>query len=173
MAGSTTLYEGKHLRLVSREGWEFVERKASGVVAIVAFDPDGRLLLTDQYREPVGARVIELPAGLVGDSGDGGEEPERAAARELEEETGYRPSSLEKIGRGPTTAGLSSEVVDFYLARRLERIGEGGGVEQEEIELHRVEPDAVDQWLSEKQSAGWLIDPKIYAALRMISGRKE
>jgi ADP-ribose pyrophosphatase len=172
MAGTTTLHEGKHLRLVSRKGWEFVERKAAGVVAVVAFDDDGKLLLTDQYREPVGARVIELPAGLVDDSEDGPEEPERAAARELEEETGYRAETMEKIGSGPTTAGLSSEVVDFFLARNLERIGQGGGVDQERIELHRVSRDAVDQWLNEKQKEGWLIDPKIYAALWMISGRK-
>jgi ADP-ribose pyrophosphatase len=63
-----TLYAGKHIRLVQQGQWEFARRtKASGIVMIAAVTADGKLLLIEQLRPPVGKRVIELPAGLAGD----------------------------------------------------------------------------------------------------------
>ena len=65
------LAEGRHLRFVERNGWEFVERKnVTGVAILVALTDEGRVLIVEQWREPVGARVLELPAGLAGDEGE-------------------------------------------------------------------------------------------------------
>src|ERR1017187_9697315 len=88
------LAEGRHLRFVERNGWEFVERKnVTGIAILVALTDWGGVLLVEQHREPVGARVLELPAGLAGDEGE--ESAESAANRELVEETGYRAGVLE------------------------------------------------------------------------------
>ena len=73
-----TIFEGKHVFVRERDGWEFVERKtATEAVAIVAVTEAGEVVLTEQYRRPVDARVIDWPAGLIGD-----EPPERDDVRE-------------------------------------------------------------------------------------------
>jgi len=161
------LCEGKHLRLVQAQGWEYAERtKASGIVAILAITPDQKLLLTEQYRLPVNKRVIELPAGLAGDvAGAETEELTSAAQRELREETGYEAQRFEFLFEGPPSAGATSEVITFFRAVGLRRVGAGGGEENEEIELHEVPLQTVREWLHKKSAAGVLIDPKVYAGL--------
>ncbi|MEL7484364.1 MAG: hypothetical protein AAFN41_08410, partial [Planctomycetota bacterium] len=68
MIESSTIGEGRFLRLVSRGGWEFATRvNATGVVAVIAVTERDELILVEQHRPPIGASVIELPAGLVGD----------------------------------------------------------------------------------------------------------
>ena len=90
MTNDITHFEGRYLSLRERDGWEFASRSnASSVVVLVAVTPAEEIVLVEQYRKPVEARVIELPAGLVGDLGDPDEPILDAAARELEEETGY------------------------------------------------------------------------------------
>ena len=65
-----TIFEGKHVLVIERDGWEFVERKnGKEAVAVIALTDDDELILVEQYRRPVDARVIDLPAGLVGDDG--------------------------------------------------------------------------------------------------------
>ena len=82
------LCAGKHLKLLADGHWEFAERtRATGGVVILAFTERDELLLVEQFRPPVGKRVISLPAGLTGD-GDSAEEAAVSASRELEEETG-------------------------------------------------------------------------------------
>ncbi len=160
-----TLHEGRYLRLQSRNGWEFVARRHA-VAVVIAWTPADELLLVEQYREPVGCRVIELPAGLVGDeSGRENEDILDAAARELEEETGWRPGSVSEIMRCPTSAGMSDETVLFVLAENLTRVGRGGGDDSEDIVVHRVRHGIIDEWLTQHQSHGLAIDPKIFAAL--------
>ncbi|HYK42716.1 MAG TPA: NUDIX hydrolase [Thermoanaerobaculia bacterium] len=118
------LHDGKHLRFVRRNGWEFVERKnVTGIAILVAITEEARVLFVEQHREPVGADVLELPAGLAGDEGE--EDALEAANRELEEETGYRAKEIEILTEGPPSPGLSDEIVTFYLARRLTRVGKG------------------------------------------------
>src|SRR3546814_9045267 len=106
------MWEGRFITAKRRGRWEYVGR-ARGIRAavILAVDEaaDGRhVLLVDQYRVPLGRRCIELPAGLVGDQ-DEGEEAMLAAARELEEETGYRPGRLENLGEYYSSPGMVSE----------------------------------------------------------------
>lgn len=165
------LFEGQYLTLKSRRGWEFVGRNHP-VVCLVAWTPARELLLVEQFRVPVDCRTIELPAGLVGDqAGQAGEGLEVAAARELEEETGWRPGRLEEIMRCPSTAGLSDEVVVFYLAHELEKTGEGGGDGSEDILVHQVAFKDIDRWLDEQRAKGKALDPKIFAALHWTRSR--
>lgn len=163
------LHAGRHLRLVERSGWEFVERPGVRGIVVVALTPGGALLLVEQRREPVDARVVELPAGLVGDDGSPAGEPlEEAARRELLEETGWDASGMERLAEGPPSAGVSSEVVTFLRARSLARAGPGGGVEGEEIAVHEVPLDEVEAFLRGREAAGVLVDPKVWAGLFLL-----
>lgn len=162
-----TLCRGKHLQFVVQDGWEYVDRPAiSGIVVIVAKTPAGKLLLVEQHRPPVAAKVIELPAGLAGDvSGAETEELIEAAKRELLEETGYSARKWQVLFAGPPSAGVSSEVVTFLTATGLRRVAKGGGEGKERIKVHEVPLSTVDSWLRKKQKRGVLIDPKVYAGL--------
>ncbi len=164
------LHAGRHLRLVERDGWEFVERPGvRGIVVVAAVTPGGRLLLVEQRREPVGARVVELPAGLVGDDGSPADEPlEEAARRELLEETGWDAAGMERLAGGPPSAGVSSEVVTFFRARGLAKTGPGGGVDGEEIAVHEVPLGEVEAFLRSREAAGALVDPKVWAGLFLL-----
>ena len=165
------LHEGRHLRFVRRNGWEFVERKnVSGIAILVAITEEARVFFVEQRREPVDADVLELPAGLAGDEGEA-EEAVEAANRELEEETGYRAGEIEVLTEGPPSPGLSDEIVTFYLARRLTRVGKGGGVGAEDIRVHEVPFDGAVQWLEERRAEGRLIDPKVFGALALAARR--
>lgn len=163
----TILCEGRHLRLVKRGHWEFVERTlASGVVVIVAVTQENKIVLTEQFRVPLGKRVIELPAGLAGDvAGDESESLSTAARRELLEETGYEAKEMILLTEGPPSAGLTSETVTFFWAKDLRRVSEGGGDAGEDIQVHEVELSKVRGWLEEQLKAGVMIDPKVYAGL--------
>ncbi len=161
------LGKGRHLQLVCEDGWEFIERVGvSGVVAVLAVTDEGRLVLTEQFRKPVRASVLDLPAGLAGDETE--KEPEslaKAAQRELLEETGYRAAELRQLAAGPSSAGLTSEIITFFEALGLEKVGAGGGVAGERITVHEVPLKDLQSWLEEQRQANKLVDPKIYAAL--------
>ncbi len=159
------LFAGKHLELVKDGRWEFVRRRtASAVVVIIAVTPADEVLLVEQHRLPVGASVIELPAGLVGDE-DAGEDLLVAANRELDEETGWTAKDLHIINRGPSSAGLTSELVTMIHARHLTRTSAGGGVPGEGITVHAIKRAQVTAWLAERAKAGQLIDHKVFAGL--------
>lgn len=162
-----TLFEGRHLRIVDDGGWEFAQRRnVSGVVVILAVHDDRRIVLVEQHRKPVGRRVLELPAGLAGDiAGAEDEELVAAAARELEEETGYAAREWRVFGEAPVSAGLTDETVTFFLARGLTRIGPGGGDASEDIEVLEVPLDDLRALLDAKEAAGVYVDPKIGAML--------
>jgi ADP-ribose pyrophosphatase len=157
------LCEGEHLSLKQRGLWEYVERPGNvGGVMIVAVTRQRRLLLVEEYRPPVEGRVISLPAGLAGDEGEA-EEPAQAAARELREETGYEAQRLELLGAGPSSPGLASETVSFFLARGVRRVGDPTA--EEEITLHTVPLEDVRRWAASRQRGGALIHPLLWAGL--------
>jgi ADP-ribose pyrophosphatase len=162
---------GKYLRLVKRGHWEFADRHTcTGAVAIVAITDERRLLLVEQFRIPLMKNVLELPAGLVGDvAGEEHEELATAARRELFEETGYEASEMRWLVSGPSSAGLTSEVVDFFLATGLVRVHAGGGDHHENIVVHEAPLDGIRQWLDQRAAAGILIDPKVYSGLYLSS----
>lgn len=160
-----TLYEGRFLRLVRDGRWEYVSRvRGTGGAAIVAVTPAREVVLVEQFRHPVQARTIELPAGIVGDDSNG-ETPELAAERELEEETGFRPARVERLMQGPSAPGLTSEATYMVLATGLSRIHAGGGVAGEDITPHVVPLNEAVQWLAARAAEGLLIEPKVYAGL--------
>ena len=168
-AGLAVHANGRYLRLLERDNWEYVTRSnASGVVVLVPVTDDDCVVLVEQYRIPVSSRTIELPAGLVGDLDDQDESLTTAAERELEEETGFRAGQLSALLECPITPGMSDEVVTFFEARNLTRVGEGGGDESEDIDVHCVPLDSIDDWLKEKRREGLMVDPKIYSALYWV-----
>ena len=169
------LATGRFLRLVKRDHWEYADRvNSSGAVVIVAVTEENKLILTEQHRLPLDLRVIELPAGLAGDRpGEVGEDLAVAAQRELLEETGYEASAMTLLTSGPTSAGLSTEVVTLFRARQLRRLHPGGGDEHEDIVVHEVPLNQMDAWLEEKRSQGLLVDPKVYAGLYFATARQD
>ena|ERR1700677_3325462 len=166
----TILHTGRFLALVKEGRWEYADRtNATGASIILAVTGDRNILLVEQYRIPVHARTIELPAGIIGDEPGAGEESRaEAALRELLEETGYTAEKMEALTTGPASSGATSEVVTLFHATGLQKVGAGGGVANEDIFVHEVPLDVVDQWLVEKAAAGVLIDPKIYAGLYFL-----
>jgi ADP-ribose pyrophosphatase len=165
-----TLYAGKFLSLVQEGRWEYVNRVGTtGAAIIVAVTDEKKLLLVEQYRIPVHARTIELPAGIVGDEpGSSHEQTSDAAKRELLEETGYAAERMETLTTGPSSSGLTSELVTLLRAFGLRRINAGGGVAHEKITVHEVPLESVREWLAEKARAGLLIEPKVYAGLYFL-----
>jgi ADP-ribose diphosphatase len=163
---SEILFEGEHLLFRRRAGWEYVEhRTAKESVMVVATTDDGRIVLVEEFRPAVESAVVCLPAGLVGDEGP--EDPEGAARRELSEETGWQARTLELVGRGPGSAGMSSEIVNFYLARGVRSAGEQGDREKREIRVHVVRLSELADWARAREADGILIDPKVWSGLRL------
>lgn len=153
------------MRLVAENGWEYTTRpNVTGIVVIVAVTDDAKLVLVEQPRTAVHARVIELPAGMVGDI-DADEPLVDAARRELIEETGFDASEMTLLADGPIAVGISDEVISFYKAGRLTRVGAGGGDEHEDITVHEVPLTRLRSFFAERKAAGRLVDPKIFAGL--------
>lgn len=170
----TTLYTGKFLALVKEGHWEYADRtNATGAAIIVAVTEEQKLLLVEQYRIPVHARTIEMPAGIIGDEPGSSDEAQAGAARrELIEETGYEAGQIEALTHGPASSGLTSETVTLFRATKLRRVGAGGGVAHEDIIVHEVPLSEVHEWLEAKARAGVLVDPKVYAGLYFIGKNK-
>jgi len=167
------LAEGRFARLVAQNGWEWVERtNTSGAVIIVAVTEDRRLILVQQHRVPLRCQVIELPAGLVGDTPGNEQEPlAEAARRELLEETGYEAARIEFLVSGPSSAGLANEVYSMFFAADVHRVGVGGGDASEQIVVHAVPLDNIEAWLEEQRRQGIAVDPRVYAGLHFAHSR--
>ena len=164
-----TLYEGDWLRLVRIGHWEACERThGQGMaVIVIAVTPADEVLFVEQYRIPLGARTIEMPAGLVGDD-HAHDTLEAAARRELVEETGWEPGDVEVLLVGPTSAGMSNERIAFVRARNLRKVGDGGGVDNEDIVVHAVPRKEAPAWLMRKHAEGFELDLKLWAGLWML-----
>lgn len=166
------LAETQYLRLIQDGHWTYAQRpNVTGAIAIVAVTDEGQLLLVDQFRVPLHGRVIELPAGLVGDeAGQRDESIEMAAQRELEEEVGYRAQKFQVLTVGVSSAGLSDESIHLVYASNLSRVGPGGGLADEQIVVHAVPLAEVPDWLRRQQQAGRHVDFKVYAGLFLLGG---
>jgi len=162
-----TVYQGKHLEMQRLNGWEYVSRpKTSGIVAIVAITQDDEIVLVEQFRPPIRSYVLELPAGLVGDlDEDPNESKLNAAQRELLEETGFQSDDWQEIFTGPPSAGATSEMVTFFLARNAKRIGEGGGVENESIQTHVIPLNQPMATMIQTSTNDAVLDPKVLTGL--------
>jgi ADP-ribose pyrophosphatase len=162
-----TLFQTRWLSVHRIGHWDFVERpNADCCVAVLAITPDDEVVLVEQFRPPVGTRVIEIPAGLVGDDDSHPEETVAdTARRELLEETGYYAGHICPLLDSPTSAGMTSETTHIFLATDLDRRHPGGGIGSEDILVHLVPRNDLlgrfEQWKNE----GYAIDFKIHAAL--------
>ena len=165
--------ETRFLRMIEREGWYFVERpNSNGVVTILPLTRDRRLIFVEQFRAPLGRKVIEFPAGLMGDeAGHENEAPVIAARRELVEETGYAAQDLELVATTATSPGMANEMVHFVLAWNLDRVGPGGGIDSENILVHEVPIGEARTWLGERERAGLVIAAKVFAGLYFANER--
>lgn len=158
------MWAGKFLTAVRRGRWEYVVRPRGVRAAVVLATIDGDILLVEQYRVPLGKPCIELPAGLIGDETEG-EEPLAAAGRELEEETGYRAATLRDCGEFHSSPGLLGESFTLVRATGLERIGPGGGVEGENITVHRVPRTGIAAFLAARRAEGCAVDVRVLMLL--------
>ncbi|HEX8554468.1 MAG TPA: NUDIX hydrolase [Sphingomonas sp.] len=161
---SETMWAGRFLEVRKQGSWEYAARRGGVSAAVIVAVEDGHLLLVEQMRIPIGRRCLELPAGLVGDD-VAGEAVEIAAARELEEECGYRPARIEVLGEFQSSPGMTSEDFTLVRASGLTRVSKGGGVEGEGIEVHRVALDELAAFVAAKRAAGVAIDSKLLAVL--------
>ena len=160
------MWQGRFITARRRGRWEYVGRSRGIRAAVILAVEDGHVLLVEQYRVPLGRRSIELPAGLIGDSDEvAGEDPLVAAARELEEETGYRAGKIETIGEFWSSPGMVSESFTLVRASGLEKVGEGGGTPGENITVHRVPLDGLEAFIAEGRERGCGIDVRILAVL--------
>lgn len=167
------LFEGQFLRLVRQGRWEFAQRVHSArAVIIVALTDDCRVVLVEQYRVPLSRRVIEFPAGMVGDEPLCREEPLIVAARrELLEETGYQAGVLREVFCGACSAGLTDEQVTFFLASGLQKVASGGGVHGEDIQIHEIPLASCDVWLEQQRTNGMLLDARLLTGLYLLKQR--
>jgi ADP-ribose pyrophosphatase len=147
--------------------WEYASRVRQIGAAVILALHEGAIVLVEQYRVPLGARTIELPAGLIGDDGSV-EASIVAAARELEEETGWRAAEWEDLGDFATSPGMSNEMFTLFRARGLERVGPGGGVEGEDIIPHLVRVAELSDFLAAKRGEGMVIDCRLGLALGLV-----
>lgn len=162
-----TVWRGRFLEAVVENDWEYVRRPGGmGAAVILAVTGAAEIVLVEQYRVPLGASCLELPAGLVGD--DGPEDVLTAARRELEEETGFRAETLEDLGVFTSSPGMTSEHFTLVRATGLVRVGAGGGVEGENITVHCVPLRTLRHFIAEKRRAGVMIDVRLLAALTLL-----
>ena len=117
----------------------------------------------------VNRRIIELMLAPLGVEvtlvANGAEAVEVAAARELEEECGYRAERMEALGVFHSSPGMTSEAFTLVRASGLTRVGEGGGVEGEGITVHRVALAELPAFVKVKRREGLAVDAKLLVVL--------
>jgi ADP-ribose pyrophosphatase len=146
--------------MVKRGTWEFVERVGNMSAVVIIAQYQGDIILVEQYREPLQRRCLELPAGLVGDEDDLG--VDATALKELEEETGYTATHVERIGDFYSSPGM---VAESYTLVRAHGVAPGGQKSEEEIAVHRVAPDEMEAFIAAKREKGVAIDTKLLLLL--------
>lgn len=158
------VWQGRFITTKKRGKWEYVSRSRGIKAAVILAVHDGKVILVEQYRVPLGRNCLELPAGLVGDHGED-EDPALAAARELEEEAGYRPGRMEMLGEFYSSPGMVTESFFMMRAHDLEKVSEGGGVEGENITVHEVPLAELESFIAAKRSEGCGVDVRMLMLL--------
>ena len=162
------MWEGRFITAKRDGKWEYVSRSRGIKAAVILAIDEDHVLLVEQYRVPLGKNCIELPAGLVGDHDHNGEEDSAPAAiRELEEETGYRAGTTEDCGEFYSSPGMVSESFSLFKASGLSKVSDGGGVEGENITVHRVALSELDEFVAQKRREGAGIDVKLLLLLQL------
>jgi len=154
------MWAGKFIRAIRRGKWEYASRTNNIGAVVILAEHEGKVILVEQPRVPLGKRSLELPAGLVGDQ-DPDATVESTAVKELEEETGFTAERVERLGEFYASPGMVSEGFTLVRATGLRKIGEGGGDENEDIEVHLVPRPDVPAFIAQKRSEGCAIDVKL------------
>jgi ADP-ribose pyrophosphatase len=161
------MWQGRFITAKRRGKWEYVGRARGIKAAVILAVEDGHVLLVEQYRVPLGANCIEMPAGLIGDHDDG-EDALTSAARELEEETGYSAAKLVIVGEFFSSPGMVSESFTLVRASGLSKVGDGGGVDGENIIVHRVALSELPDFVQTKRAEGCVVDVKLLMLPGMV-----
>lgn len=155
-----TMWQGKYIAALKRGRWEYVSRTGSTNAVVILAEHDGKVILIEQFRVPVGRRCLELPAGLVGDE-DEHATVEGTAVKELEEETGFTAASIERLGEFHSSPGMVAESFTLVRAHGVRKIGEGGGTEHEDIAVHLVPREEIPDFVEQRRKAGSAVDVKL------------
>jgi ADP-ribose pyrophosphatase len=159
------MWQGRFIRVHKHGSWEYVSRVRDIRAVVILAEHDGKVVLIEQERIPIGRRCLELPAGLIGDE-DENADVEGTAVKELEEETGFIAERIERLGDYYSSPGMVSESFTLVRAHGLKRVGEGGGVAgHEDIIVHLVERDAIAAFVDERRAAGIGIDVRLLLLL--------
>jgi ADP-ribose pyrophosphatase len=158
------MWEGKFVRALRRGHWEFASRARNIGAVVILAEHEGRVILVEQPRVAPDCRCIELPAGLVGDK-DPSATVEGTAIKELEEETGFTAERIERLGEFFASPGMLSEAFTIVRAHGLRKIGDGGGDEHEDINVHLVPRAEVSNFIEQKRAEGLGIDAKLLLLL--------
>ena len=153
-------WEGRFVRAMTRGKWEYASRARDIRAVVILAEFEGKVVVIDQPRAPLAGRCVELPAGLIGDD-DPNATVESAAIQELEEETGFTAERIERLGEFYASPGMLSESFTLVRAHGLRKIGEGGGDENEDINVHLVERANMPHFVAQKRSEGFGIDVKL------------
>lgn len=160
-----TMWAGRFVTAQRKGKWEYAGRVGGIRAVVILAEHDGRWILVEQPRAAVGGPCLELPAGLVGDHGDGAT-VEDTAVRELEEETGFTAGRIERLGDFHASPGMLSESFTLVRAHDVRRIGEGGGVAgEEEITVHLVPKAELAEFVADRRAAGVAMDVKMLLPL--------
>jgi ADP-ribose pyrophosphatase len=154
------MWEGRFVRAVKRGRWEYASRTGGITAVVVLAEFEGKVVLVDQPRVALGRRCVELPAGLVGDE-DPNATVEATAIKELEEETGFTAERVERLGDFYASPGMLSESFTLVRAHGLRRIGEGGGDDNEDINVHLVPRPDIPAFLEQMRAKGFGVDVKL------------
>lgn len=155
-----TMWAGKYISALKQGRWEYVSRTGSTNAVVILAEHDGKVILIEQYRVPVGARCLELPAGLVGDE-DAHATVDGTAIKELEEETGFTADRVEHLGQFHSSPGMVAESFALVRARGVRKVGEGGGNEHEDIAVHLVPREEIPAFIQSRRDAGSSVDVKL------------
>jgi ADP-ribose pyrophosphatase len=154
------MWEGKYVRAMRRGKWEYASRTNNIRAVVILAEHDGKVILVSQPRVPPDCPCIELPAGLVGDE-DPDATPETTAINELEEETGFTAERVERLGDFYASPGMLSESFTLVRAHGVRKIGEGGGTESENINVHLVPRAEIPNFIEQKRAEGFGVDVKL------------
>lgn len=154
------MWEGRFVRAVKRGRWEYASRVEDIRTVVVLAEFEGKVILIDQPRAPVGGRCLELPAGLVGDE-DPNATIEDTAVKELEEETGYTAGRVERLGDFYASPGMLSESFTLVRAHSVRKVGDGGGTEHEDVKVHLVARPDIPAFIEKKRAEGVAVDVKL------------
>ena len=154
------MWEGKFVRAFKRGKWEYASRANDINAVVILAEVDGKMILIDQPRVPPDCRCIELPAGLVGDL-DPNATVEGTAIKELEEETGYTADRVERLGEFLASPGMLSESFTLVRMHGARKVGDGGGDESEDINVHLVARQDIPNFVEQKRAEGFGVDVKL------------